>query len=119
MTNFSAVWVAEKLTTLTSTRPAAWPARITASSEISGRPFGRITHSAPFGRSEDFSFPIRLSSASLVAPRKIASLALATRPIDNYATAPSSSCRKAWSWTPSADTRHSRLAPSLASREGG
>ena len=39
MTNFSAVCVAEKLTTLTSTRPAALPASITARSEISGTAF--------------------------------------------------------------------------------
>ena len=48
MTNFSAVCVSEKLTTFTSTSPAAFPASITARSEISLRPFGRITHNAPF-----------------------------------------------------------------------
>ena len=55
MTNFSAVCVAEKLTTLTSTRPAAFPARMTAISEMSARPFGRTIHSAPFGFSQLFS----------------------------------------------------------------
>jgi len=55
MTNFSAVWVAEKLTTLTSTRPAALPAAITARSEISRRPFGLTIHSAPFGFNACFS----------------------------------------------------------------
>ena len=61
MTNFSAVCVGENLTTLTSTSPAAFPAAITADSGISGRPFGRITHSAPFGLSEDFSVLSRAS----------------------------------------------------------
>ena len=59
MTNFSAVCVAEKPTTFTSTSPAALPAAIVARSEISGRPFGRMIHSAPFGLSDAFSFSSR------------------------------------------------------------
>ena len=55
MTNFSAVCVGENPTTFTSTRPAALPAAIDARSEISGRPFGRMIHSAPFGFSDAFS----------------------------------------------------------------
>ena len=60
MTNFSAVCVAEKPTTLTSTSPAALPAAIAARSEISGRPFGRMIHTAPSGVSDAFSFSSRV-----------------------------------------------------------
>ena len=73
MTNFSAVCVGEKPTTFTSTSPAALPAAIVARSEISGRPFGRMIHKAPFGLSEALSFSSRVSSASFVTPKKIAS----------------------------------------------
>ncbi len=68
MTNFSAVCVGEKPTTLTSTSPAAFPAAIVARSEISGRPFGRMIQSAPSGFSDAFNFSRRDSSASLVTP---------------------------------------------------
>jgi hypothetical protein len=61
MTNFSAVCVGEKPTTLTSTSPAAFPAAIAACSEISLRPLGRIIQMAPFGFSETFSFSSRES----------------------------------------------------------
>src|SRR6185295_8627167 len=67
-TNFSAVCVAEKLTTLTSTRPAALPASITARSEISGRPFGRTIHNAPSGLSDVLSFSRRASWIAFVTP---------------------------------------------------
>src|SRR5207247_9971684 len=61
--------------------------------EISGRPFGRIIQSAPFGSSEALSFSSRASSVSLCAPRKIASLGFRTRPIESSATVSSSSFR--------------------------
>src|SRR5213082_1886227 len=69
ITNFSAVCVSEKLTTFTSTRPAALPAAITARSEISGRPFGRITHSAPFCFIDVFSTASRASSLASIAAK--------------------------------------------------
>src|SRR5437762_4913796 len=119
ITNFSAVRVSENATTFTSTRPAALPAAIVARSEISGRPFGRMIHSAPFGLSDAFSFSSRASSPAFVTPKKIASLFLATRPIDRDATTCSSSARNASSSTPIADTRHSGFAPSFCRREGG
>ena len=44
------------------------PAAITDCSEISFRPFGRITHSAPFDFSEVLSFPRRASWIAFVTP---------------------------------------------------
>ena len=46
-----------------------------------------MIHTAPFGVSDAFSFASRASSASFVAPKKIASEFLTTRPIERCATA--------------------------------
>src|SRR4051812_2760763 len=102
--------------TLTSTRPAALPASITARSEISGRPFGRITHSAPFGFSERFRTASRTSSFASIAPKKIASLFSSVRPTTTSATAPRSSRRNSGSPTETTEARHSGLTPIFSRR---
>jgi len=73
MTNFSAVCVSENLTTLTSTRPAAFPAFITSASDTCGLPFGRIVHKAPSRFSRLASPGSAESAARDSTPQKIRS----------------------------------------------
>ena len=47
--NFNAVWVSEKLATLTSFKSAARPAWTTSTSRILSMPLGYTTHKAPSG----------------------------------------------------------------------
>ena len=120
MTNFSAVCVGEKPTTFTSTRPAALPAR-------HRRPLGNLgpalrtddPQRAVRLRSEAFSFSSRPAQPLSSRRRRSRRLAFATRPIDRYATAPSSSFRKPSS--SHADRRHAPVAfrAELCSRDGG
>src|SRR5262249_36444626 len=95
---------------------AAWRASSTARSEISGRPFGRITHNAPFGLSERFRMARRVSSFASIAPKKIASLWSSVRPTATSAAAALSSRMKSGSPTATTDARHSGLTPIFSRR---
>src|SRR5712664_847325 len=69
-TNRIAPCVSEKLAILLSTRPASSPAWMTSVSRSSLRPpFGRMTHTAPFGSIHDFTLLMRSRSARVSADR--------------------------------------------------
>ena len=121
MTNFSAVCVAEKRDDLDvdqARRP--FPAAITACSEISGRPLGRITQIAPFGFSERFSFsqPRELGRLRRAEEDRVAD-GLTTRPMERWATARLELLQEVWSSTPIAETRQSGFTPIFSRRDGG
>ena len=122
MTRRWAVCVGEKLTTLLSTRSIDFAASMTSTSRIvAWRPLRDTTQIAPLGTSEGRSTPIRVSSSSVSAARKMRSRPPGgTSPAASSITVPTRSWskrRNSRSSTPATATRLSGRTPSL-SRSG-